>query len=165
MWAGIQSLKVVSDCVCSLSFRHIENILVVIFTFIFCGGESFIVCETEGRTRGECAGGNEWGAVSYVCGVNISWWDFFFLMPSDSDSCSSYLDTELIFFNVSILACVKMRGTARPTHLANLWSLSLSPIFKLSWLSLWVYSCTSYAALKFHSLSLYWGNGNVNRAV
>lgn len=49
----------VSDCVCSLSSCNTENILVVIFVFLCCRGESFIVHETEGRTMGECAAGDE----------------------------------------------------------------------------------------------------------
>lgn len=62
----------VSECVCSLSSCNIEKSLVVIFTFLCCG-ESFIVHETEGRTMGECAGGDELSNTIHVCGVNISW--------------------------------------------------------------------------------------------
>lgn len=55
-WKSYSGFK---PCVCSLSSYNTENILVVIFTFLCCGRESFIVHETEGRTTGECAGGGE----------------------------------------------------------------------------------------------------------
>lgn len=78
-------------CVCSLSSYNTENILVLIFTILCCRRESFIVHEIEGRTMAECVGGDEWGAVSYMSMVNISWWDFFF-NAQWFDSCSCYSD-------------------------------------------------------------------------
>lgn len=44
-----------------------------IFMFLCCGVESVIVCETGGRTTGECAAGDEGrGSIAHGCAVNIS---------------------------------------------------------------------------------------------
>lgn len=41
--------------------------------FLCCGVESVIVCETGGRTTGECAAGDEGrGSIAHGCAVNIS---------------------------------------------------------------------------------------------
>lgn len=44
-----------------------------IFTFLCCGVESGIVCQTGERTTGECADGDEGrGSIAHSCAVNIS---------------------------------------------------------------------------------------------
>lgn len=88
------SLIVVSKCVCSLSSCNTENMLVAVFTFLCCGGESFIVLEIERE---------QW--VSVLVEMNEEQYHIhagckhqlrrflFFFKPSDCDSCSGCLET------------------------------------------------------------------------
>lgn len=53
--------------------RHRKKHQAFIFTFLCCGVESVIVCQTGERTTGECADGDEGrGSIAHSCAVNIS---------------------------------------------------------------------------------------------